>query len=106
MIIEDLHWADSATAALIKKILEQHDPLPVFTLVTARSQDVIAKCSLPTPDLELLLPPLSPGDSRFLAQELAGEQLNGSRVDSIAHMGGGNPIGKKGRGIVPEGNRK
>jgi len=48
LIIEDLHWADSATAALIKKILELHDPIPVFTLVTARSQDVIAKCSLPT----------------------------------------------------------
>jgi len=39
LIIEDLHWADSSTAALIKKILEQHDPIPVFTLVTARSQE-------------------------------------------------------------------
>jgi len=37
LIVEDLQWADGATLALLKRIVESNDGPPLLTITTART---------------------------------------------------------------------
>jgi DNA-binding CsgD family transcriptional regulator/tetratricopeptide (TPR) repeat protein len=103
LVIEDIHWADSATLSMLKHVLPHIEPLRIVLIATVRDDrlepgdplaDLLtaigrAKCAH-----TLTLGGLSPGDSRSLIESAlpARTPLSSRAKTKLSITSGGNPL--------------
>jgi DNA-binding SARP family transcriptional activator len=101
VLLDDLHWADQATAALLRYLLEARPEMRVLVLATQRPADVPAtgpraealqRLSQGQYVERLPLSGLSDPEIAELAQGLSGRQLAGELVRGIRAETAGNPF--------------
>lgn len=92
MLVEDLHWADPSTLALLTRLLEDAPQHPLLLLATARSDELPASVVLPhTTTVELGA--LDDADARALVQQAAaGRELPEPLLAGIVERGAGNAL--------------
>jgi class 3 adenylate cyclase len=92
MLIEDLHWIDSASGELLAKIVDSKGKLQLLLLHTRRPEHVPSWLDR-APITELPLGPLSAGDIRHLVQaRLAVEALPEVLARQLSEKAEGNPL--------------
>jgi eukaryotic-like serine/threonine-protein kinase len=91
LVIDDLHWSDADSLAMLAHVLRGPDPPRLLLVVTTRSDDSVT--SLPG-DVRLLhVKRLAPTDARELATRLLGRNSgNTQAADTIAEEAGGHPM--------------
>jgi DNA-binding SARP family transcriptional activator len=104
VVIEDLHWIDEASAALLRFLVQLHAPLPLFTVATARSDEPdesVAwsrfRASLARPDSRtrvLVLHGLSPAEVAMMVSSRAPAPgpVATPAPDLLFELTGGNPL--------------
>ena len=92
LIVEDLHWADAATQAFLKRVVESSDDLPLLTITTARSGYKTPWSGLPgTSELHLTRLSAS-GTEALLEGRLDRDELPTGLASFIAEKSEGNPL--------------
>ena len=94
VVIDDLHWSDADSLALLRDVMRQPDAPPLLLLTTAREGGSVDPWSL-AEDAQLLpLLPLSPEHSRELASTLLSRADSPSSADAatIAAEAAGHPF--------------
>lgn len=79
LVLDDLHWCDSASLGLLSYVLESTARVPLLVVTAFRSdaevrgdlEEAVARAAPPA-RVDIELQPLSPGDSAALAAELIG----------------------------------
>ncbi|HKL78284.1 MAG TPA: AAA family ATPase, partial [Gammaproteobacteria bacterium] len=91
LILEDIHWADSATLELTRELSQRLEGAPLFLAATARPP---LPAEWPPSAWEVLpVPPLAPTASRALLEALApGWQLSAARQADILAQAEGIPL--------------
>jgi predicted ATPase len=92
MLIEDLHWTDSASEELLGKIIGSVDQLPLLVLHTRRPEYRMPWCTKQNVS-QLALGPLSVGDTaRIVETRLGTTKLPEGMARVVAEKSGGNPL--------------
>ena len=92
MLLEDLHWIDSASEELLGRIIESGDPLPLIILITRRPEYQPPWVGRPNVG-RLRLEPLSAGEtSRIVQARLGAERLPEALARLVADKAEGNPL--------------
>lgn len=92
LVIEDMHWTDSASEQLLQRIVESDTDLPLLLLVTARAgyEPPWTKARGAS---EIRLKPLSKVRTRtLLCEKLGREDLPKELVDLVTSKSEGNPL--------------
>ena len=102
LAIDDLHWGDVDSAALLRELLAPPDPPPLLLIACYRSEPGDRGCvaalraDLPAhPQLlhaEVELRPLAPGPAAALARTLLAGSPRVGEAAAIARESGGNPL--------------
>ncbi|TFV68865.1 ATPase [Bradyrhizobium frederickii] len=69
LLIEDVQWADEASAPALDAIVALAKRLPLFVLITARTDELPSWCE---PDARLVLAPLAPDEGLAMLNQLLG----------------------------------
>ncbi len=92
LLVEDLHWSDPTTLALLQRVLQEAAQQRLLLLATARPAELSADQVLPHCEA-ITLPPLAGDEARHLVAARAGAQaLSASVVDGIVARGEGVPL--------------
>ncbi|HKZ08514.1 MAG TPA: adenylate/guanylate cyclase domain-containing protein [Methylomirabilota bacterium] len=94
LLIEDLHWADTASVDLLRNAADQLADRPLMFLLTHRP-DATPPLVARAEQTVIRLGPLSPADSRALVDGLFGEVIGdplGQIGDIVVSRAGGNPL--------------
>jgi hypothetical protein len=94
VVMDDVHWADPASLALLHTVADALPVLPVAVLVTARDEPTHASAalvSLPTAVRRVRVSPLDDAAAASLARRVA-PQLNDAQVEAVVGRSGGNPL--------------
>ena len=92
LILEDLHWADEATLALLAKAIKILDRKPALLLLTSREQTTIEALGLPPPSTSMALQPLSRHDCRTIVTRLSEKPLPPEAVREAIDRSDGVPL--------------
>lgn len=95
IVLEDLHWADQASLALLAHLVPELRRLPVLVLGTHRDAPEPALLSdLATRSgVEMLRPaPLAPADAAAVLADAAGRAGPDDQLRQLAERAGGNPL--------------
>lgn len=102
VFIDDLHWADADSTALLEDLLRPPDAPPLLLIASFRSEEIATKPFLPhllkrvngTSSRELKLQPLPDADARDLVQSLlpAAQPALDASVSVIVREAAGNPL--------------
>lgn len=96
VVVEDLHWADSASLEAIKQLVEHPDEAtaPTFLLLSNRPEEGIAPQSLFDHESAafLLLEELDERDRERLIVEELGDRAEAEVVEEVVRRAGGNPF--------------
>ena len=93
MVIEDLHWIDSASEELLNKIVDSEVKLRLLLLTTRRRRIRATLAATIQPSPALPLEPLPTGDIRHLVQARLGvEALPEVLARFVAEKAEGNPL--------------
>ena len=101
LVLEDLHWADESSTLLLDHLLPLVDRAPILICVTSRPEPgayifrlrEIGKTRFQRRFIEILLAPLSPGESETLMHNfLDTESLSYRLLDEIVRKAEGNPF--------------
>ncbi len=84
LVLEDAHWADTSTLALVEKLCEANAPLPVCMLLTARPQPNVEKLA----DRCMVLPALTTDAVISLVQSLRPDMSAAQMADVVAKADG------------------
>jgi eukaryotic-like serine/threonine-protein kinase len=92
--IDDLHWSDDDSAALLADVLGGRDAPPVFLIASMHGDAASAPPPPGLPAREVEVGPLAPKDARALALALLGRDDAEARQlgDAIAAESGGSPM--------------
>src|SRR5262249_48387925 len=92
LVLEDLHWGDRATVALLDHALDALRDLPLMVLALARPEvkTLFEDLWKPRGVLELELQELSRKSSERLARQVLGEQATQETLDRITALAQGN----------------
>jgi hypothetical protein len=101
MVIDDLQWGDTDSAALLADMLAAPDPAPMLVLCTYRREYAARSNCLQSllpaleenPELrriDLPVEPLTPGEAQAFAAQLMGE-TQGSAIAQVVADSGGSP---------------
>jgi len=102
LVLDDLHWGDVDSAALLRELLRPPDPPPLLLIVSYRGDAAASRCiaalrgdlarhaGLLRADLELR--PLSPDSALELARSLLADTSRTGEAAAIARESGGNPL--------------
>lgn len=92
LTIEDIHWVDSASERLLKKLIGLKEKLPLLILCTYRSE-YSPPWSGEKNSTKVIVPPLSRNETtQFVQRYFDGNQIDGEFVDSIVKKSDGNPL--------------
>lgn len=88
LLIEDVQWADEASAPALEAITTLKSRLKLFLLATARSEELPAWIER-TSDARLVLAPLKPGEGRAMLDQLLGTspRLQPLKARILSHTG-------------------
>ncbi len=99
VVVDDLHWADEATIALLRYLVCDPDLSEVTFVGTVRDSDLdstlagrLADLDRRTDTLRLRLGVLEGDEFASLVADLVGSPVAGEIVDSVAEATGGNPF--------------
>ena len=98
LVIDDAHWADSASLRFVRYLARRLDGLPVLVVLAAREHEPGAQAELVrelTADLELptLTPtPLSEAGTAALVRERLGDEVGAGLAGACHEATGGNPF--------------
>jgi DNA-binding SARP family transcriptional activator len=101
LLLDDLHWADQSTAALLRHTLESRPDMRLLVLATQRPADVAPGGALAEALQRLsqqqfvervTLSGLLDADVAQLSRSLTGQDLSGELVRAIRDEAGGNPF--------------
>lgn len=101
LIIEDLHWADESTLAILTFLLRALDRGRILLLITCRSDDVrrgdavsrfIAEATRARMLERIALERLEPAAVRVLAEQIAGRTLSDSAMERLRERAEGVPF--------------
>ena len=92
LVVEDLHWADHATADLLRQWHAGWKEGPALLLLTARDEAALAARNLPPPDLAIPLRRLDRGAARLVIESAAEGPLSPERLREILDRGEGVPL--------------
>jgi len=92
VVIEDIHWADNATLALIEKSLDHLTNVPMAMLFSSRETAPLKAFSLPPPDLVIPLGRLPRAAGSTLVNRIARRSLPPGELRTILDMGDGVPL--------------
>ena len=88
VLLEDMHWADPSSLDLIEKTVARGDLGKVLVIMTARPE--IHENWQPPEELKSLeIPPLTPGETHALINQVLGVQASSSMVEAITERAGG-----------------
>ncbi|WP_424926904.1 ATP-binding protein [Amaricoccus tamworthensis] len=90
LAVEDLHWVDEVTLALLEELARTVRQHPLFILVTSRNEGVTADTRAVFEDMTL--GPLSEGDSHALVRAVTEDALSARTRDWIVSKCDGNPL--------------
>ena len=110
-VIEDLHWLDEPSKALLGELLAAVTGTRTLVVVNYRPESVATIATHPGHDgySQVVLEPLGPGDTRELLCDLAGEEPSLDGLAELIHeRTAGNPffIEEIVRALVEDGNLK
>ncbi|MFP4182551.1 MAG: AAA family ATPase, partial [Thiohalospira sp.] len=89
LVVEDAHWADSATAGLLERLVGEEPERPVLALVTARPEFRPAWARAH----EILdLGPLTAAETRQLAERVAEGRLDEEALELVVRFTDGIPL--------------
>jgi hypothetical protein len=94
IVIDDAHWADPVSLALLRTLTDALPALPVAVLVTARDEPTEARhglTELPTGVRRVPIPPLDDESAATLARR-HGPRLSPAGVATVVGRAGGNPL--------------
>ena len=125
VVLEDLHWADPGSLALLRSFVDGIRRLPVMVVATARDdpgeatpEGAAALTSLPTSVARLPLPGLAATEVTAVVTAVLGADVPDGLVGELHRRTGGNPFyvreftrllqaqGTAAQGIVPPGVRQ
>ncbi|WKK70666.1 BTAD domain-containing putative transcriptional regulator [Rathayibacter oskolensis] len=101
ILLEDLHWADTATAELLTHLTARLQDVPVLVVVTMRElalgrADAVASAVSAivrrAGSRRIVLRPLPPAASEALLAEVADRAVDPAVAEAIHRRGGGNPF--------------
>ena len=92
LVVEDLHWADHATADLLRGWGARRDRRPTLLLLTARDEAAMATRGLPLPDLAIPVRRLDRGAARLVVESAAEGPLPPERLRELLDRGEGVPL--------------
>jgi predicted ATPase len=101
LLLDDLHWADQSTAALLRYVLESRPDMRLLVLATQRPVEAAESGALAEALQRLtqqhlleriVLPGLADADVAALSDSLTGEALAPELVRAIREEAGGNPF--------------
>lgn len=92
LLVEDAHWADAPSLALIEHAVVTHAELPVFLLATARPGTVKWERLRAGGLVEITLAPLSAAASERLARSALGSTAGDEAVRRLVARAGGHPF--------------
>jgi ABC-type transport system substrate-binding protein/class 3 adenylate cyclase len=100
LVLDDLHWADETTLALLEELLPSTEEEPVALVFLYRSEREHGSWHLgeqarrlyPHRFSELELAPLDPDATRELTESVAGAELSAELEAAISDRTGGNPF--------------
>ncbi|WP_298337074.1 AAA family ATPase [uncultured Erythrobacter sp.] len=88
VVIEDMHWADPSSRALVEKTLTRGDLGRVLVIMTARPE-IEETWEVSSSIDTIALPPFTSDESRELINQVLGAQASASMVDAITERSGG-----------------
>ena len=99
LVVDDLHWADHQSAAMLRFLQRRAEGARLSLLVAAREGEVedprvrqaITALAADPRGTSIALRPLSPAGAHALAAEVAGPGRE-DLVQRVAHVSGGNPL--------------
>jgi class 3 adenylate cyclase len=92
VVIDDLHWADPETEALIERVLDGLDRAALLLLLGWRPDYAPGWAARPHLT-RLAVPPLAPADAATLTRSVLGARGDDDRlVETVASRAGGNPF--------------
>lgn len=92
LLVEDLHWADPSTRAMLSRLLQQAPGRRLLVVITAREGELQGGAELPN-TTRLPLGPLDAAGSRELVRRRAsGGDLPDAVIDGIVARGEGVPL--------------
>ncbi|HEX8795945.1 MAG TPA: AAA family ATPase, partial [Polyangiaceae bacterium] len=92
LLLEDAHWADAPSLALVEDAVLAHGELPIFLLATARPGAVAWDRLRQGGLVEMTLAPLSAAVSEGLVRTSLGPDASPDLVRAIARRAGGHPF--------------
>ncbi|HEY1695189.1 MAG TPA: protein kinase [Polyangiaceae bacterium] len=93
LLVEDLHWADARSLALLEEALLAQADAPIFLLATSRPGAVPPWTRLRAGGLvDISLAPLSPAASEALVRSALGPSVDDAVVRSLARRAAGHPF--------------
>lgn len=86
LLIEDVQWADEASAPALDAIVALAERLPLLVLITARTDELPSWCE---PDARLVLAPLAPNEGLAMLDQLLGpsSRLQPLKEQILQHTG-------------------
>ena len=92
LVLEDVHWADQATLALLKKSFERMGRISMTMILSCRERRSLENLDLPRPYTLISLGRLDRQSGRHLVSRTAGRDFSPTDLRRILDMGEGIPL--------------
>ncbi|HEY5172737.1 MAG TPA: AAA family ATPase, partial [Acidimicrobiia bacterium] len=97
LVVDDLHWVDPASSALLRYVANNLGRAPILLVVTYRAEDAAAERDLIAKlarlaTRQIALTPLAEDSTAEMAEILLGPDASPTDIRRIAHDADGNPL--------------
>lgn len=97
LVVDDLHWVDPASSALLRYVANNLGRAPILLVVTYRAEDAAAERDLIAQlarlaTRQIALTPLAEDSTAEMAEILLGPDASPADIRRIAHDADGNPL--------------
>ena len=94
LLLEDVHWADDASLAIIDDLLEQYGDAPLLVFATTRTE-IEGTRATPFADHDVITiepRPLGKEDVAAMAEAIANQTISPALTAALVERSGGNPL--------------
>ena len=98
MVVEDIHWSDATSLALLTRLLELTEQVPLLLVLTARpdpdhaSQELLLAARTRDNTVSVELTGIDPDSERRLLEHLLGRELPAHFAERVLDRSEGNPL--------------